>query len=880
MSKYQQCIDIRSNVLRNCIDLYYYENDTRKVASFKNDWYFVIERKDYDKHTAEILQFGSNKISKIKISAEWAKIYCSTYKGEVVAKCKLLGIALYESDLSNTRRFWVDHYKKDWHVAESKEYNILYFDIETDDTTKGLEIGGSRILSWATVDSSNTKHFLSLKACTGEKELLQKFVEHIKKYDIITGWNSYNFDIPYIKARMMLHKMNSYISTPHIDMMQRMIHAYRFDTKIKSYALDYIANHFVGERKIQRDTKIIDMFNNDFETFKKYNIKDVELLYRIDKQCHVFETLLKQLYWCNVFPRDIGPKAKGLYVMLDSIILQKAHQRNIHCPSPVLTHSEWSTIYDRHAEEYKQITKQLKDKKLKIKDLFDSEQSKKYTIKELQHKLPRANLKILEPYPELKNIVEHYQQDESAYFYEGGYVISPDVGLYPLVYSFDFKSLYPSIMRSFNIGFDSLCQDTAKNDDAILSSSNYKFVKSPESILHTVMKELMEKRKEYKKKLLDIIEQGKTGTAEYETVHSDEVVVKELSNSLYGITGNRTGRYFSKGAIIPRSITLTGQRMLKYAAQFAEKQTYTVIYGDSVIGSTKIKYNDKDYTFDELWKKYKHSAIKKHNKEYVDFSKVSAKPMTYSMSKHLYKRNMRNVEKKMKVSKMIRHWTTKKLYKITTESGKSVIVTKDHSMFVHRAGKDIVIKPTELNTTSDKLYVKTHRKYTLPSTAYKKGQTDWSKGLTKETDERIAIRGNSTSVAVKSFFKKNNAARQNLREHRLAQTFGKKETALEKYFETLLIQLNISYKKQKAIERYCTPDFIIESKKIAIFCDGDYWHANPKFYNTHDTIQMHNLSVDKRQNAVLKNKDWRVLRFFEYDIYNNIQDIINQLKKI
>ncbi len=583
MFKFQRCVDIRNSEKYGWIDLIYYNDaKSRRIKSFYVDWYFVIARKDYEKYKDKINKIGHNKISKIELFEKWIKIYCLTYKKDVISIIKSYGITTYEADIQNTKRFWLDKDYLNWHVAKSDIYKIAYFDIETDDSEKGLEIGASTILSWSIKDSIGKQFFLSLKNCRDEKELLKQFLQTIKNYDIITGWNSNNYDIPYIKARLALHKLSTYISVPHIDMMHRMIHSYRFDTKIRSYSLDYISNHFLKEQKIKRKMKVIDMFNDNFELFKKYNIRDTELLYLLDKKCHIFDTLLKQLYWCNIFPREIGPKAKGLYAMLDSIILRKSHKHNIYGPSPVLTYSEWSNIYSSHDKMYKTLRNGMKEKGLSMNDLFISTERKvHYVGKTLQRKLPHASLEILSKYPYLKKIAAQYQENESLYFYEGGYVITPKTGLYPLIYSFDYKSLYPSIIRSFNIGFETLTKDILINKQVITNPAGTYFKKNPQSILSIVLEELMEKRKLYKQRLLKIIEEGKTGTVEYEAVHSDEVVVKELSNSSYGITGNRTGRYFSKGALIPRSITLAGQALIKLAAQFAKLQKYDVCYGDT-----------------------------------------------------------------------------------------------------------------------------------------------------------------------------------------------------------------------------------------------------------------------------------------------------------
>lgn len=82
---------------------------------------------------------------------------------------------------------------------------------------------------------------------------------------------------------------------------------------------------------------------------------------------------------------------------------------------------------------------------------------------------------------------------------------------------------------------------------------------------------------------------------------------------------------------------------------------------------------------------------------------------------------------------------------------------------------------------------------------------------------------------------------------------------------------------------YGKPDFVFKSKKIAIFCDGEFWHgkdwdihkndhkSNQKFWI--DKIE-NNILRDKVVNKTLEDEGWTVLRFWESDIKNNLNDCI------
>ena len=92
--------------------------------------------------------------------------------------------------------------------------------------------------------------------------------------------------------------------------------------------------------------------------------------------------------------------------------------------------------------------------------------------------------------------------------------------------------------------------------------------------------------------------------------------------------------------------------------------------------------------------------------------------------------------------------------------------------------------------------------------------------------------------------------------------------------------MNIQYVSQKQFGFWFF-DFYLIDYDIFIECDGDYWHANPKIYfdqNKLNTTQKHNVGNDKRKNIFLEKENKILLRFWEYDIYNNKQMIFDKLK--
>ena len=71
----------------------------------------------------------------------------------------------------------------------------------------------------------------------------------------------------------------------------------------------------------------------------------------------------------------------------------------------------------------------------------------------------------------------------------------------------------------------------------------------------------------------------------------------------------------------------------------------------------------------------------------------------------------------------------------------------------------------------------------------------------------------------------------------------------------------------KPLKNICIPDFIIEDIKLAGFVDGDYQHNIPKI-----------LEKDRRVEKKLEEKNWKFIRFWEHEIYKDLDSCIKKLK--
>lgn len=104
---------------------------------------------------------------------------------------------------------------------------------------------------------------------------------------------------------------------------------------------------------------------------------------------------------------------------------------------------------------------------------------------------------------------------------------------------------------------------------------------------------------------------------------------------------------------------------------------------------------------------------------------------------------------------------------------------------------------------------------------------------------------------------------------RMKQIFPKKHTKIEIMMQDGLHAKNIQFDTNKSVLGICIPDVVIPDKKIAVFCDGDYWHNRPDY-----KIR------DARQNETLQNNGWVVLRFWEHEIHNNVENCVNKVLEV
>jgi DNA polymerase elongation subunit (family B) len=282
------------------------------------------------------------------------------------------GKRLWESDINPIFRCLAEHYLG----IESPKLQTAFFDIEVDfDPLRGFSkpadpfnkiTAVSVYLDW--MDklvtlvippksySQETAQEIADKyencfLFEREEDLLDTFLNLIDDADILSGWNSEGFDIPYMvmRTRRILTKDDTrrfclwsqfpkertferfgaenltfdLIGRVHLDYMQ-LYRKYTYEER-HSYSLDAIAEYELGERKTQYEGTLDQLYNKDFPKFIEYNRQDTMLLSRLDKKLR-FLDLANELAHDNTV---LLATTMGAVAVTEQAIINEAHQRGL-----------------------------------------------------------------------------------------------------------------------------------------------------------------------------------------------------------------------------------------------------------------------------------------------------------------------------------------------------------------------------------------------------------------------------------------------------------------------------------------------------------------------------------------------------------------------
>ncbi|MFP4116354.1 MAG: DNA-directed DNA polymerase, partial [Candidatus Aenigmatarchaeota archaeon] len=158
--------------------------------------------------------------------------------------------------------------------------------------------------------------------------------------------------------------------------------------------------------------------------------------------------------------------------------------------------------------------------------------------------------------------------------YKGGFVKEPIPGLHEDITVLDFKSLYPTIIVSYNISPETMNCDCCEDEEQI-PGMDICFCQEEEGFIPSLLGGLIEERTEVKEELSEVDQ----GTVEYRNLDSRQYALKVLANSVYGYYGYVGARWYSRECA--RAITSLGRKWIKEVMKTAAEEGFKVIYGDT-----------------------------------------------------------------------------------------------------------------------------------------------------------------------------------------------------------------------------------------------------------------------------------------------------------
>ena len=429
------------------------------------------------------------------------------------------------------------------------------------------------IIVWGLREFTTSRNDVTYIHCDNEKDLLQRFIAFWTDNhpDIITGWNTEFFDIPYICNRINelfdektlkrlspwgnVSSRNVYSKgrTHQLYDIQGVAHLDYYDlyrkftyTSQESYRLDHIAFVELGERKDGNPYETFkDWYTKDYQSFIEYNITDVELVDKLEDKMKLIELCLTMAYEAKVNYMDVLGSVK----YWDMIIYNHLRKKNIVIPQKV-----------------------------------SQEKSKKY---------------------------------------EGAYVKEPQVGEHKWVMSFDLNSLYPHLIMQYNISPETLYskkplweesqvddmlsmkKDTSslKDKNVTLTPNGALFKTDKKGFLPEIMQTMYDDRVKYKQLMI-------RAKKEYERTQEPRLLkdiarynniqmAKKISlNSAYGAIGNNWFRYYN--VLVAEAITTSGQLSIRYIESTLNRYINKIV---GTVGRDYVLASDTDsvyITFDGL----------------------------------------------------------------------------------------------------------------------------------------------------------------------------------------------------------------------------------------------------------------------------------------
>lgn len=590
---------------------------------------------------------------------------------------------LYESDVSPETRTLIDMYYESDDM--SKNHRTMFFDIEVqrDDAKRysTVEDATNVINSIAYYDTVHKQYNILLLDTTVEKIKLEKTAKgnmfkcpdedqllllFIKLWSelaptIVVGWNSDKFDIPYLINRLnkkfdeeivnklspigIIEKDRKYeqytiAGVTCFDYM-RLYRQYTYNEE-PSYALDFISRKELNKGKVEYEGSLDELYANDIEKFIDYNITDVSLIVELDDKLKFIDLARNICHKGHVAYSRVSSATQTL----DGACLTFLKRAGIVAPNRMSMSDD-------------------------LDDDIDTDDEDGFT---------------------------------------GAFVKDPVPGRYEWVFDEDASGLYPSTQRTLNMSpetkmfkIDNWDKDKFVNDPNfvfVLKEKNKKWTSTEfrqflienqysvaangvvydltrKGLIPSILERWMDEREEFRTYAKKYKQEGNKQLADY--YESRQLTQKIISNSLYGVLGNRAFRFYDVDNA--EATTITGQAVVKQAMKRGN-EWFTAKTG---IDKDYVIYVDTDSNFFsaipiiELMEKKQNKTLSYEERASVTFKTSQAVEKYINDSFDEFAKTYCNVDKhfwtfKQEYVAESALWIAKKRYaqKIISEKGVSI----------------------------------------------------------------------------------------------------------------------------------------------------------------------------------------------------------------
>jgi DNA polymerase elongation subunit (family B) len=596
-----------------------------KRIPFNN--YFYIKKEDYDGEAKNIVKKYMRSFEEVEdaFGEEFIKITLKDnlrrYQLKKDFDEEMFNFQIYEIDISAVQRFMVNNDMSDYY--DYSELRVACFDIETRDV-KPLEknfdgdiIANDVVLSCAIGDQKGTvddvKYFFNKNpddpAC--EKELLTEIFDELRKYDVITGWNSLDFDAPYLKQRQKLHELENCFDWNYINVMDDMVIFKKFyDKEYKSYSLNNVAKQLLKDEKINLDVDAeedgkkrykpgmyYESFRNNPELFKKYNIQDVVLLQKIEAKTKNHEPKKALAKITQSFLQDTNWNS----VLVDNMYLRKCHLGNIISNSKPSAYEKkarknalvpgggYTFCYEPGVHDNLEVFDYKSHYPLIMTTFNISPEifvnNGKIDDEELKRVLSKEELDLMNfSIGSTKNHVgadgrmkPSYDKAIEQYAKEKGYNFT----MVDVMFKFTDKYTGDWLRPIAEKGDYIFTPADLNRDTHGWCLHPHRFFKRKMGVFPLILQEVLDERDKTKYRMRQKAKEDVNfiGSDEYNTMNYYQIAMKLAGNSVYGTLGAVHTRIYNYG--VSDTVTSCGRWILKKSILYARKKGYEIVSGDT-----------------------------------------------------------------------------------------------------------------------------------------------------------------------------------------------------------------------------------------------------------------------------------------------------------